>query len=109
LKTERSSVTLGNSLDFVLLLDSVGVGLTNTLRGGDDLISEDFAHALVRSEASFSRALADKVDSLVHSSKRRDIDGLSSNGTSGTDSCGIFSGSSLNDSLEKNLKWVLSG
>lgn len=105
----RSSVTLGNSLDFVLLLDGEGVGLTDTLGGGDDLISESLSHALVASEARFSGSLAHQVDGLVHSSHWGHVHGLSSDGTAGTDSGGILSGSSLHDGFEEDFQWVLSG
>jgi len=63
----------------------------------------------VRSEAGVSGSLAHEVDSLIDSSQWRDIDGLSSDGTTGTDSGGVLSGSSLDDSFEENLEWVLSG
>merc|ERR1711937_1044073 len=82
-----SSVTLGDSLNLVLLLDGVGVSLANTLGGGDDLVGEALAHALVGSEGGFSGTLAHQVDRLVHSSQWADIDGLTSDGTAGSDSC----------------------
>lgn len=63
----------------------------------------------MRSEARVSGSLAHEIDSLVDSSQWGHIDGLSSDGTSGTDSGGIFSGSSLDDSFKENLEWVLSG
>ena len=63
----------------------------------------------MRSEACVSGSLAHEIDSLVDSSQWGNIDGLSSDGTSGSDSGGIFSGSSLNDSFKENLEWVLSG
>jgi len=63
----------------------------------------------VGSESSFSGSLADQVDGLVDSSEWGHIDGLSSDGTTGTDSCGVFSGSTLDEGLEHDLKWVLSG
>ena len=99
-KSKRSSVTFGNSLDLVLLFDGVGVSLTNTLGGSNDFISKNLAHGFVGSEAGVSGSFAHKVDSLVDSSKWRNINSLSSNGTTGTNSGGILSGSSLNDSLE---------
>lgn len=63
----------------------------------------------MRSEACVSGSLAHEIDSLVDSSQWGNIDGLSSDGTSGTDSGGIFSGSSLNDSFKENLEWVGTG
>ena len=98
--TIRSSVTLGNSLDLVLLLDGVGVSLTDTLGSSDDLIGENLGHALVGSEAGVSGSFAHKVDSLIDSSQWGDINSLSSDGTTGTNSGGVLSGSSLDDSLE---------
>ena len=83
--------------------------MTNSLGGSDDLISQSFRHGLVGSECALSGSLADQVDSLIDSSEWGDIDGLSSDGTTGTNSCGVFSGSTLNDGLEKYLKWVLAG
>lgn len=41
-----SSVTLGNSLDLILLLDGVRVGLSDSLGSGDDLVSESLTHGL---------------------------------------------------------------
>jgi hypothetical protein len=76
-----SSVTLGNSLNLILLSDSVGVTSTDTLGGIDDFISESFSHALVGSESGLSGSFAKQVDSLVDSSEGRDIDGLSSDST----------------------------
>ena len=105
-----SSVTLGNSLDLILLLDGVGVGTrADTLRGGDDLIGEALGESLVGSESRLSGALADQVDGLVDSSERRDIDGLSADGTAGTDSGGVLMSTTLNDSLEEDLKRVVTG
>lgn len=104
-----SSVTLGNSLDLVLLSNAVGVGLTDTLGSGNDLISKSLAHGLVVSEAGLSRSLAHEVDGLVDSSEWRDINGLSLDGTSRSNSGGVLSGSSLDDGIEKNLEWVVPG
>jgi hypothetical protein len=104
-----SSVTLGNSLDLILLLDGIRVGLTDTLGGGNDLVGQAFSNGLVGSESTFSGTLAHKVDSLVDSSHWGDINSLSSDGTTGTNSSGVLSGSSLDDSFEQNGEWVLSG
>lgn len=102
-----SSVTLGNSLDLILFLDGVGVGAgADTLGGSDDLIGEALRKSLVGSERRLSGTLADQVDSLVDSSQRRDIDGLSADGTAGTDSGGVLTSTALDDGLEENLKRV---
>ena len=83
--------------------------MTHTLGGGDDLVGQSLGHRLVASERRLSGSLADQINSLVDSSQWRHIDGLSSNGTSGSNSRGVLSGSGLDDGLEENLKRVLSG
>ena len=83
--------------------------MSNSLGGSDDLIGQGLGHGFVGSESALSGSLADQVDSLVHSSQWGDINGLSSHGTTGTNSCGVFSGTTLNDCLEKDLEWVLTG
>ena len=45
---------------------------------------------------------------LVDSSERGDIDGLSSDGTSSTDSGRIFSWAGVDDGVEEVLDWVLA-
>lgn len=45
---------------------------------------------------------------LVDSSERRDIDGLSSDGTSSTDSGRVFSGARVDDGVEEVLDWVFA-
>lgn len=61
------------------------------------------------SEGGLSGSLAHQVDSLVDSSQWRNINSLSSDSTTRTNSSRVLSGSTLNDSLEQDLKWVLSG
>jgi hypothetical protein len=46
---------------------------------------------------------------LVNSSQWRNINSLSSDGTSGSDSGRIFSGSTLDNCLEQNFEWVFAG
>jgi len=105
-----SSVTLGNSLDLILLLDGVRVGTgADTLGGGDDLIGEALRKSLVSSERGLSGTLADQEDSLVDSSERRDIDGLSADGTAGTDSGGVLTSTTLDDGLKEDLERVGAG
>jgi hypothetical protein len=104
-----STVTLGNSLDFVLLLDGKRVGSwTWSLGGSEDFIGKDFAHGLNGSERGLSGTLSDQVDSLVHSSEGWNVDCLSSDDTTGTDSGWVFSGTTIADGVDDNLKWVLT-
>jgi hypothetical protein len=44
---------------------------------------------------------------LVDSSEGRNVDGLSSDGTSGSNTGGVLSGTGLNDGLEKDFERVL--
>ena len=82
--------------------------MSDTFGGSDDFISKDLTHGFVGSEAGVSGSFTHEVDSLIDSSEWGDIDSLSSDSSSGTNSSGVFSGSSLNDSLEQDGKWVLS-
>ena len=104
-----STITLGNSLNFVLLLNGERVGLSDTLGGGDDFISEGLTHALEGSESWVSGTFAEEVDSLIDSSHWGNINSLSSDGTTWTNSGRVFSGTTLDDGLEQDLEWVLTG
>ena len=101
-----STVALSDSLNLILLPDGGGVA-TNTLGSVDDLVGEALSNSLVGSEGLISGVLADEVDSLVDSSERRDVDSLSSHGTTGTDSSGVLTSTALGDGLEEDLKRVL--
>ena len=61
------------------------------------------------SESGFSRSLAHQIDGLVDSSQWGDINSLSSNSTSGTNSSRVLSGTTLDDSLEQDFQWVDTG
>jgi len=83
--------------------------LSNTLGSGNDLIGEGLTERLMASESGFSGSLAHQIDGLVDSSQWGDINSLSSDGTSGTNSGRVLSGSTLDDSLEQNFQWVGTG
>jgi len=104
----QSSVTLGNSLNFVLLAASVRVG-GRTLGGVDDLVGESLRHRLEGSECGFSGTLADEVDSLVDSTEGGDIDSLSTDDTTGSNTGGVFTGTGLGDSSHEHLNGVQAG
>ena len=96
-----SSVTLGNSLDFFLLSDGEGVAALSFLGFGglNDLVGEALGEGLHGSESRGSDSLHDEIDTLVDSSEWRNIDGLSSDGTTGSNSSGVLSGSSLGNGI----------
>lgn len=99
------SVRLGNSLQLILLLDGIRVG--RSLSSVDEFLSQALSNGLDVSERSLSSTNGQQSNSLVDSSQRRDIDSLSSNGTRRTDSSGVFSGTSVDNSVNENLQGVL--
>jgi len=101
------SVRLGDTLDLILLLDGVGVG--GFLGAIDDLISEALGNGLDIAESGQTGADGDQVQGLVDATERRDIDGLTTNDTSGTDTGGIFTGTTGLDGVGQDLERVLVG
>lgn len=51
----------------------------------------------------------DESDSLVDATKRRNINGLTTDGTLGTDTGRVFTGTSVDDGVNENLDGVLVG
>jgi hypothetical protein len=68
------TVSLGDALNLVLLLD--GVGIRRPLSSVDKLISKAFSNGLDVAERSFACASGEEVQSLVYTTERRNIDGL---------------------------------
>ena len=52
-----------------------------------------------------THAGSNKANGLVYPSKRRNIDGLTANGTLGTDTSRVFTRTSVNDRIDKNLQY----
>lgn len=52
---------------------------------------------------------SDESDSLVNATKRRNINGLTTDGTLGTDTGRVFTGTSVDDGVNENLDRVLVG
>ena len=75
----------------------------------DDLVSKAFSNCLQRSESRVSGAGRHKIDGLVDSSEGRDINGLSSDGTAGANSGGVFTSTAFSNSVDEDLDWVLAG
>ena len=83
--------------------------MTSGLVSSDDFLSKSLGNGFERSESGGSGALSDEVDALVHSSQGGYINSLSPDDTTGTNSSGIFSGSTLSNSINENLNGVFSG
>lgn len=109
-QTLRSTVTLGDSLDLVLLLDGVGVGTSaGALGSSDDFVGEDLTNRLNASESGLSGASGDQVDGLVDSAEGGNVDGLSADHTTGTDTGRVLAGSTIADGVDEDLEGVLTG
>lgn len=72
----------------------------------DELLSKTLGDGLDVSESSLSCTDGDETDSLVHSSKRRNINGLSSDSSGRTDSGRVFTDSTVDDGVDEDLDWV---
>merc|ERR1712196_260363 len=94
------SVSHGDALDLILLLDGVGVG--GLLGAIDDLISEALGNGLDVTESGVASTGADEVDGLVDAAKGRDIDGLTTDDTGGSDTGGILTGATGLDGLDED-------
>ena len=102
----KSSVTNSDSLNLILLLESIWVSWS--LWGIDELISKAFRHRFDVSERGFSGSSSQKYDSLVDSSEWRNINSLSLDSTSRSDSGRVFSGSAVSDGIDDDFDWVLA-
>lgn len=103
----RLSVALGHTLQLVLLLDSVGVAAT--LGGVDKLLSKALSNRLDVAESSLAGTGGEEGDGLVDPSEGGDIDSLSSDGTGGTNSGRVFTGTAVDDGVNSDLDGVLVG
>ena len=101
------SVGLGDSLNLVLLLDGERVG--GFLGAVHDLISQALSTRLDVSEGTVSSTLSDQRKGLINSSEWGDIDSLSSDNTTRSDTGGVFSGTSVLDGINEDLDRILIG
>ena len=99
------TVGLGNTLDFILLFDSVRVrGSTSCI---DELLSQTLGHGLQVSERGLSCASGQQVEGIVDTTERRHIDGLSTDDTGTSDTSGILTRTGVDDGINNNLDGVL--
>ena len=100
-----SAVTLGDFLDFFLLLQGearLDVSLLNI----DNLVSECLRDALHGLVSLVSGTVADQVDGLVDPSHRRHVNSLLSDHTSRTDTGAVFTGTSHKHRTHEHFKGI---
>jgi len=107
LHVERLSVGLGDTFQFVLLLD--GETVAGALGGVHELVGEALSNGLDVSEGGVLGASCDEPDGLVDTSHWRDVASLSSDGTGSADSGGVFTWAAVHDGAHADLDWVLAG
>ena len=95
------SVGFGNTLQFILLLDSVAVGAA--LGRVDQLVTETLGDRLDVPEGGFSGASAEEPDGLVDPPQGRNINCLPSNCASATNPGAVFPGTRVDDRIDHNL------
>jgi len=98
------SVRLGNTLQLILLLDSIAVAAS--LGSVNQLLSQALGNGLDVPEGSFTGTDGEEGDGLVDAAEGRYVDGLSADGTGGTDSGGVFAGAAVDDGVDGNLEGV---
>merc|ERR1711962_1838614 len=91
----------------VLLLDSVAVG--RSLGGVDQLVGQALGDRLDVPEGGLTGAGAAKPDGLIDPPEGTDVDGLTTDGTGATDMGRVLTGSGVDDGVNQNLDWVVSG
>jgi hypothetical protein len=75
----------------------------------DQLISQALSNSLDVAECSLSCTSAQQPDGLVDTAEGRHINSLSPNSTSTTNTSGVFTGARVDDGINQNLEWVVSG
>ena len=101
------SVALGDTLQLILLLDSVRVAAS--LGGVDQLFGQALSNGLDVAERGLAGTGGEEGDGLVDSAEGRDIDGLTTDGTGGTNSGRVFAGTAVDNGVNGNLDGVLVG
>ena len=95
------SVGLGNTLQLILLLDSITVGAA--LGRVDQLVTEALSDRLDVPEGGFSGASAEEPDCLVDPPQGRDINCLPSDCAGATNSGAVFPGTRVDDRIDHHL------
>jgi len=101
------SVGLGHTLELILLLD--GVRVAASLGSVDQLFSEALGNALDVAERGLTGTDGEEGDTLVDAAEGRNIDGLATDGTGGSDTGGVFTGTAVDNGIDGDLDGVLVG
>ena len=107
MSTLRLSVGFGDTFGLVFLFNGIRVG--GTLGSVDDLISQALGDGLDVAEGGGTGASGKKVDGLVDTAERGDVDGLATDNTGRTDACGVFACTGIDNGVDEDLDWVLVG
>jgi len=91
---------------FFFFLDGKAVG--RTLGSIDQFIGQALRNALDAAEGRLTSTGGEQVDSSVNTTQRRNVDGLSADGTSRADTSGVFTRTRVDDSLNQDLERVLT-
>jgi len=100
-------VGLCDALELVLLLD--GVAVAAALCGVDELLGQALGDGLDVAEGGFAGADGEEGDGLVDAAQRGDIDGLTADGTCGTDAGRVLARAAVDDGVDGNLQRVCVG
>jgi len=100
-------IALGNTFQFVLLLD--GIRVAASLGSVDQLFSQALSNALDVAERGLAGTNGEESNSLVDAAQRRHIDGLATDGTGRTNTGAVFTGTAVDDGINSNLDGVLVG
>ena len=100
-------VTLRHTLQLILLLDSVRVRAS--LRSVNQLFSQALSNALDVAEGRLAGTDGQQGDGLVDAAQGGDIDGLTADGSGGTDTRAVFAGAAVDDRVDGDLDGVLVG
>ena len=103
----KSSIGLGISFDFFFFLNRIAILVV--FGSLHEFIGKTLGDILGVFETFVSGVLGDEIEGLVNSSERTDVDGLSLDITTFSDSGGVFSGSAVSDGIDNNLNGVFSG
>jgi hypothetical protein len=100
-------IAFSDTLQLVLLLDSIGVAAS--LSSVDQLFSQALSNRLDVSEGGFTGTNGEEGNGLVDTAERRDIDGLTTDGTGGTNTGAVFTWATVDNSINADLERVLVG